>query len=146
MVVEVLRPVERETDYRAYTEAGGKLSEPFYDDAMRTLQRTLDMAHLERERARVEQAQRMAGDAEIVLSPAQISVYVDLRRQRLKEGAAESTTSEEGVHPWSLGDQPLLAEVLKLTHDDTQLLQFTSRYSHIFSPKQEGERNGVLKR
>lgn len=87
------------------------------------------------------QAEDMAEEANIKLGPDEIALYCILREQmppEVSEGAdvSEKVKDEgEGIRPWQLSDQKILAAVLESMGDQDRVQKFKSFFPNIFEKR-----------
>lgn len=131
------------TEYGYYHQIGGILDKEIFDQAFAALgtvpKAALNNPDNEWWRQGIHQCTRRqvsnyAERARISLSPEQTFLYCYMRQQ-VNPNRAPVKKPVPVTKPWSVDDQPLLAEVLLMTGDTDNLHKFKAAYPVIFPPK-----------
>lgn len=132
-MVEELRMQVITVNAEDYWKAGGKLDRESIEKARSVL---LALANGEIPKVNnngLTQAEEYARLSQITITSEQKYLYVVLREMTRKTEESPTSPGTPGTSPpWSLGDQPLLAEVFLLTGDMPKRDSLKRAYPHIF--------------
>lgn len=125
-----LSPEQINSFYWEYVSSGGQLNEKTVNESLLFLNngRMLNSG-LEKQKICCRQCERYAGLAGFTLRSEQTQLYAYLRSQM----PSPKEEYPDGVYPWRLGDQPLLAEVCLLTGDGESYQRLERHFPHIFN-------------
>jgi len=124
---------------KEYWESGGTLNRCGFEKAVEVLSK---QAKGEKRRvsnnSTLRQVENMASFSKVSMTPDQEYLYVVLREMTGEtKGESHFPQPEKSgiMPPWALTDQRLLAEVIRLTGDKTNLDTFMNAYPNIFEKK-----------
>jgi hypothetical protein len=133
-MVEELTEQVIDTTAEDYWKSGGKLDRDCFEYA-RDIQSGLEKGGVPRgmKNSSLLQAEHMAQFSKVPITQVQKYLYAVLRDMTEETGGMSDSPPEtpETLPAWSLTDQRLLAEVIRLT-DETKLDSFTNAYPNIF--------------
>ncbi len=116
-----------------YRGLGGSLNEQSFDKAMGLLSELRTGSLPVRESPLTQEAENMAKFSNVPVTQEQKYLYAALREMTKKtDGMLASSSDTLGNAPWSLSDQPLMAEVLLLTGETAKYDDFKNAYPNIF--------------
>ncbi len=123
-----------QSSVEGYWRLGGRLSEQSFDKAISLLSKlTTEENTLPVRESSLVQAKNMAEFSKVPVTREQKYLYAALREMTGRtDGILASSSDTLGNAPWSLSDQPLMAEVLLLTGETAQYNDFKNAYPNIF--------------
>jgi hypothetical protein len=136
-MVEELTEQVIDTTAEDYWKSGGRLDRDCFEYA-RDIQSRLEEGGVPRwiKESSLSQAENMAEYSKVAITQVQKYLYAVLRDMTKETGRVSDSPPEtpETAPAWSLTDQRLLAEVIRLT-DGTKLDSFMHAYPNIFEIK-----------
>jgi|GEM_PF-1775530 len=132
MIKNMVEKLIEKSDIEEYWRLGGMLNKCGFEKTKCILSEYVDGERFAVNDSSLAQIRHMAEFSEIVITLKQQYLYKILREMSgWVEGKSDLSLKTPGVSVWTLTDQQLMAEVIRLT-DEESLPKFMDAYPNIF--------------